>query len=399
MSSRSSRQMRERLTNSRVQRLKPGAGDYAVHDNAIEGLAIRIQPSGTKSWIFRRTLDGRLGRITLGRFPLMGVAEARAAAAVARFGGQAALPDIGGVRRRTPLFSDFAHEFMTKRAVHMWRPTTMRSRSVYLRHTLIPAFGDTPIGDITHQQVAAWFYEYGRKAPGGANMARWLLHAIFKAAVDWGHISDAAAIPTRGVKKHKRPKAGRPLTAKELKRFGDELAAYDRYAQPGVQAIKLILLTGCRASEILTLQWSDWQGDRLSVSGKTGKRVVFLGKEATGHLERIRDLRLRREQGGTSGYIFPSSADPSKPMKTVRAVWKSILADADIPTTLRLQDLRHTFASISVSNGESLQVTGLMLGHKRIGSTERYAHLDDKHIRAANQRISNAIERAVLSGC
>jgi len=165
---------------------------------------------------------------------------------------------------------------------------------------------------------------------------------------------------------------------------------------PSVQAIKLILLTGCRASEILSLRWTDWQGDRLAVCGKTGKRMVFLGAAAENHLGWILEMRRWRKKDNVSAYIFPSPRDPARRLMSITDMWKSVLRKAEISLNLRLQDLRHTFASVAISNGESMQVTGLMLGHRRLSTTERYAHLDDKHIRAANQRISDAIERAVM---
>ena len=64
-----------------------------------------------------------------------------------------------------------------------------------------------------------------------------------------------------------------------------------------------------------------------------------------------------------------------------------IVADA------RLHDLRHVHASHAVMNGESLHVSGHLLGHRRASTTNRYVHLDDATLSQAAERVAGAIQR------
>lgn len=100
---RNSRQV-ENLTDSRVRRLTPGDKERIIHDSAIPGLAIRVQPGGSKSWTFRRALNGQARRVTLGLFPAMNVRQARAAVASSVLEGRAAPADTLRLRAKGPLF-------------------------------------------------------------------------------------------------------------------------------------------------------------------------------------------------------------------------------------------------------------------------------------------------------
>ena len=134
-----------------------------------------------------------------------------------------------------------------------------------------PAASGLPLDRVTPARVTRWFDEYSRTAPGGANCALKLLRRILNHAVEYGYLKTN---PAGSVKRNPRPRLTRFLSREEIGRLHRVL---DRHA--GVQQadiIRLLLLTGCSKSEILTLRWQDVDGDTLNLAdGKTGPRQVL----------------------------------------------------------------------------------------------------------------------------
>ncbi len=203
--------------------------------------------------------------------------------------------------------------------------------------------------------------------------------------------------PARGVKLTPSNRRERFLSAEELGRLGEALDAAETPAEPApspeaaraaeaapsVAAIRLLILTGCRKSEIVTLQWRfiDWERALLRLpESKTGAKVVPIGGPA---LELLK--ALPREDGDV--YVFPS---PRQGVHLVglQKVWERVRKDAGL-LDVRLHDLRHSFASVAVSDGHSLYMVGKILGHKQARTTEIYAHLaQDPVMAVANQTAS-----------
>ena len=147
--------------------------------------------------------------------------------------------------------------------------------------------------------------------------------------------------------------------------------------------IRLLLLTGCRKGEIVHLRWSEVHRDALVLAdSKTGARKVPLNTQA----RRI----LERQARGGSPFVFPSPLDPSRPRSYALSLWHRVRRQADIED-VRLHDLRHTHASHAVMNGVPVPVVSRLLGHSSVRMTLRYAHLGDREIEAAAERIGEAI--------
>jgi integrase len=152
----------------------------------------------------------------------------------------------------------------------------------------------------------------------------------------------------------------------------------------GAKAILLILLTGCRRGEILNLKWKDVKEDRIALSeAKTGPRDVWLSDIAK---DLLRELRRRSQ----SPLVFPDPKDPCRPRKTL-SCWATLRELADLPKDIRIHDLRHTYASHAVLAGESLPITGALVGHKSLKSTARYTHLDPGQVLKAAEDVQKKI--------
>lgn len=89
-------------------------------------------------------------------------------------------------------------------------------------------------------------------------------------------------------------------------------------------------------------------------------------------------------------FLFPGDV-PGQSVVDLKRFWERVRVQADIPD-VRIRDLRHTFASLLVSGGASLEMIGRLLGHTQIGTTQRYAHLIDSPLRAGGNAVGEMLK-------
>ena len=371
---------RRRLTDANVAKLAPAAREYTVWDTRLAGLGVRVRPSGHRSFVYCLKGEGGARRITLGPAALMGVEEARAKCLEIETAPPGSRPERGAV----PTFADFCAG-PVKARLDILKPSTRKSAGWVLTGNLLPAFGPLPLDRIDSTGVHRWFDEYSQTAPGGANGALKLLRRILNHAVVCGYLDTN---PARGIKRNPRPTLTRFLSREEVLRLH---RALDRHADtPQADIVRLLLLTGCRKSEIVTMRWQDVDGDTLNLGdAKTGPRRVILNAPARAILE--------RQPRSESAWVFPSPLDPGRPLSGNLPLWYRVRREAGIED-VRLHDLRHTFASHAVLQGIPLPVVSRLLGHKRPSMTLRYAHVGDRETEAAAERIGVAISRVLAGG-
>ena len=373
---------RRRLTDANVARLAAKPREYTVWDTRHAGLGVRVRPSGHRSFVYLRKGEDGARRITLGPAALMGVEEARAKCLAIETGERS----DPAKRRPIVTFEDFVAG-PGRACIDRCKPSTQKIMRWLLRARLLPVFGPIPLHRITHADVNRWFDKYSRTAPGGANHALNVLLRILNHAIVCGYLDTN---PAHGIKRNPRPKLTRFLSREEIRRLH---GALDRYAsaKPSharqADIIRLLLLTGCRRGEIVTLRWQDVDGDTLNLGDtKTGPRRVFLNAPARAILERL-------PRAG-SAYVFPSPLDPGQPLSPHLPFWYLVRREAGIED-VRIHDLRHTVASHAVLQGVPLPVVSRLLGHKQPSMTLRYAHVGDRETEDAAERIGAAIARAL----
>ncbi len=382
---------RKRLTDAGIARLRAQAREYTLWDSQVAGLGVRVRPSGSRTFIYHRKTPGGVTKMSFGPALLRKVEEVRRACLAAASEALAAVETDERSRETAPLFRDFvAGPWKAARFDH-WKPSTQRSFAGILKRQLLPAFGARRLDHITRRTVLGWFEDYSRTAPAGANVALDLLGQICRHAIACGHI---AADPARGTARNPASRHTRFLAREEIARLHRVL---DRYAQgtasqaQQVDIVRLLLLTGCRKGEILRLRRDEVKDDRIELAdSKTGPRTVPLSAKARNILE-------RRMAEGDGPWVFPSVRDPSRHQHYGLRLWSAIRREAGIED-VRLHDLRHTVASQAVLNGVPLTVTARLLGHSDVRMTMRYAHVGDREVEAAAERIGQAIEAMMASG-
>ena len=378
-----------RLTDAAVRKLRPGNTEYIVRDNRIAGLGVRVRPSGHRSFVWHGTVNGRAVRTTIGSTALMTVKEARTACRALLDGSHPLCSEDPAGRAAVPLFRDFVMEdWLPARRGHCSQGWGERVDRM-IRTRLLPTFGALRLDRIGRPHVERWFDNMSRKTPGAANIALVVLRQIVSAAKVAGHVGND---PVAGVRPNPGKKMTRFLSAEEIARLHrtlDRLVEERPSRRPQADAIRLLLLTGCRKSEILTLRWSEVDGDVLRLAeAKTGPRTVWLSGAA--------QAVIARQPRTASAFVFPSPRNPARPQSRNLGLWYRVRREARIED-VRLHDLRHTVASQAVARGVPLPTVAKMLGHSQPTMTLRYAHVGDHEVEAAAERVGTIIA-AVISG-
>ena len=370
---------RRKLTDAAIARLRAREMEYTVWDDRAPGLGVRVRPTGGKSYVLLLRSGGRSRRVSLGPVSLRTVAEARRDC-LAR---QAAHdPDRESVpRRAVPRFREFVEGEWKDAHFARYKPSTKRTLRSLLASQLMPAFASLPLDRISPARVRRWFDAFSRTAPANANRGLEALRQIMNFAIACGY---ADTNPAVGIALNPRPKLTRFLSREEIARLYralDRQTGKDQRQQADI--VRLLLLTGCRRGEIVQLRWSELRDDTLMLEeSKTGPRSVPLNSQA----RRILD----RQPRNGSPFVFPAPHDPSRPRSPNLGLWYRVRKEAGIED-VRLHDLRHTHASHAVMNGVPVPVVSRLLGHSNVRMTLRYAHLGDREIERAAERVGKAI--------
>jgi integrase len=321
------------LSDLSARAARPADKEYAVPDNRLSGFALRVQSTGTKSWVLRLKIDGKAKRVTLGNTLTMSAEEARARAhqlLAAHAPLDIAL--LAADDRPAIKLNVLAQRFL-KAKREVWKPTTMKAVQIYLNSSILPALGEHAINRLSTSDIAEWFFTYSTTSPGGANQALSHLRSMLKFARETGVLPPDAPDPSKPIRRNTRRARERLLNAQQLAQLGAWLEAPPIRWLEIADAIRLILLTGCRSGEIARLKWDEVGTDRLGLSStKTGKRDVILSRPAIEILD-------RRRHGAKSAFVFPHPAGSTRPITPIDTAWRAIRTQVGLPEDIRLHDL------------------------------------------------------------
>ncbi len=376
-----------KLTKTLVEGATPRAQRYRLNDSLVPGLCLLVLPSGARTYYLRHRVDGQQRELKLGTPAEITPDQARAIAREALAQVRAGQDPTEERRRRreAPTIDALAARHLQ---AHASRKRSGRNDEILWRRHLLPAFARVRVAALTREQVREWHACHPQ--PATANRALEVLGVAMGLAEEWGW-RPAGSNPARGVKAHPERQRRRYASAEELVRLR---AALQRWEEAGplalrwrfAQLVRLLLLIGARLREVMNAQWSeiDWGRGVLRVPaerGKTGMSEVQLSDRA------LAVLRELEAAGGGSPWVI-QGADPGRPLVGYRKLWLALLEEAGV-ADLRVHDLRHTFASYTLSAGQPLGVVGQLLGHRSTQTTSRYAHLVDDAARAAVERVSD----------
>lgn len=379
-----------KLTKRNVEAIVPGEKDLYFWDDDLPGYGLRVKPSGVRSYIIQyRNQHGRSKRATLGRHGVLTQNEARKLAGL-KLGSVRHGKDPVAEAQRTkhaPTMIGLCERYMLEHATPHKKASSAAHDQGNINRWILDQIGQMNVEAVTRADIQK-LHHYMRRTPVAANRVFALLRKMFNLAEVWGLRPDGTN-PCRHVQKYKEYKREKFLGPDELARFGKALNAAEKTGgehPTNVAALRLLLFTGSRLSEVISFRWEQLDSDvgalRLPDS-KTGAKTIHLGQPA---LDIIAGLPK------VSDYILPAIRNSDLPLSkdTLESSWQRMRDRAKL-TGFRLHDLRHTFASWAVMSGQSLPITGALLGHVTSQTTQRYAHLSDTSLSQAACSISDTI--------
>jgi integrase len=400
--------MRQRLTEKTVRELATPEKNAKVyfddwtHKDGVKGLGVRVTANGARTFVYEyRPPGGDTRRYTIGKFPDWSVSAARKAAAELREDVRAGIdPQQAKSDDKTaPTVNDLIERY---RAEHLEkkRETSRRDDEDMIRLYIAPRLGKKKVADVTldhvealHRDITQGKCKGQRKpAPYRANRVVSLLSKMFNLAIDrWKMRDQAEGNPCRGVRKNPEEDRERFLEDEEIARLIKALTELDD--RQAANVIMLALLTGARRGEILKAKWSQFDLPK----GKWKKPASHTKQDRIHRVvlspESVVLLMAIREADPKAIYVFPSPKVHGAPRQDVKPQWERVRKTAGLDD-LRFHDLRHTYASLLISDGVSLNVIGRLLGHTQAQTTMRYAHLADEPLREATNRVGKRIREA-----
>lgn len=410
-----------KLTKATIVKLEPRASRYIAFDDVVSGFGVRVEPSGSRSFVleYRPSGQGRAAakrRLTLGNVDSLPLDAARKSAAdtLARIRLGA---DPMAERRQAKAeatMASVAADFMTQHVRAKLKPRSADEYGRLLDKLIVPMLGKMKLRDVKRRDVARLHGKLSLSGKTQANKAVAVISSMWEWAVLLDHVTTEAN-PARGIMRNREQGRERFLTDEELTRLGETLrlaettglpwrvnqggkstskhlakvdSRFTRVSPFATAAIRLLILTGARLREILHLKWEqiDFQrGMAFLADSKTGAKPLILSGAALQLLQ-----ALPREAGNP--HVIPGEGADAR--SDLKRPWGAIVRHAGL-NGLRIHDLRHSSASIMAGAGAPLQVIGKVLGHSQIATTQRYSHLSNDPVRQVADRLGAHVTAAM----
>ena len=377
-----------KITKRLIDATEASDKDTFLWDEELAGYGLKVTPAGRKVFVLQYRIGRRSRRMTLGTYGALTADQARSHA-------QAALRQIArgddpmterDFKRAEKATGELLDQFLQE---HGDAKLKARSSAEYRRlvETLVaPKLRRVPITEVGRSHVAQ-LHNGLAKTPYQANRLLAVLRKFFNWCEKNGFRPDHTN-PALHVEPFKERKRERFLSPVEIAHLGEVLAEIERGGEQSpfvVAAIRLLILTGARLNEILTLKW-DWiDFDNSCVrlpDSKTGAKTIYLSPPAKQVL-----ASLPRYEGNP--HVICGQKKGAC-LVNLQKPWDAIRTRAGLDN-VRIHDLRHSFASIAVASGMSLPMIGKLLGHSQPQTTARYAHLADDPMKLAADQIGKKI--------
>jgi integrase len=379
------------ISKRTVDSAQPSNRDVLLWDDELPGFGLKITPRGRKVYLVQYRLGGRKGRtrrVTIGVHGRITPDQARQEAK--RLLGLVATGVDPAEQRQQdkgqPTVETLLELFLSQHVATKLKDNTAASYRRLCRLHLPHRMRTMRAVDVDRRQVTRLHHDMGSK-PYAANALLAVLSKFFNWCEKHGYRPDGSN-PCRHVEKYKEQKRERFLSEEEMARLGEALtnAEENKTASPWtIAAIRLLVLTGARLSEILTLKWSYVDLSRGTIrlpDSKTGAKTIYLNAAAVEVLSNVPRLE-------NNLYVI-CGEKPGAHLVNLQKPWRRIRKAAGLDD-LRIHDLRHSFASVAAAGGMSLPMIGALLGHSQPATTARYAHLASDPLRAASESIGGRI--------
>lgn len=382
-----------KLTKRVVDQASANSKGTGLWDDELKGFGLRVWPSGRKVYIVKCRIKGRQRFITIGPHGPVTAEQARVRAfeilSEAK-GGRDPAKELDQARK-APTMKGLGERFLKEHVAVRCKPSTQAEYKRSVELFINPKIGTRKVTDIERQDITELHHGLSH-IPYQANRTLGVLSKMFGLAEAWGIRPDGSN-PCLHVKKYVEQKRARFLSPEEFAALGKALREVEQdgsETQAAVNAVRLLMLTGCRLGEIMTLKWDyvDLKARELRLpDSKTGAKIVHFGKTAADVLKGIEKLE-------DNPYVITGKKEGSR-LTDLQHPWRRIRAKAKLDD-VRIHDLRHSYASGALALGEGLPMIGKLLGHTQVQTTARYAHLANDPVKTAAGRVSDTIGAAML---
>jgi integrase len=381
-----------KLNKETVDAAEAGPARRYLWDNEIKGLGLRVEPTGAKSFVLvYRTTAGKQQWLTIGKLGKVTPAQARAEAK-RLLGDVVKGEDPQGERSAAraaltmgQLFDRFLRDHVTRKAKPL-KPRTAAEYRRIVEKQLRPALGRIKVAELVAADVERLHRAMGA-TERAANHALAVLSKCMTLAEKWGE-RPLNSNPCSRLERYPEPPRNRVLTPAERVRLGEVLQQAEldgSIPRAAINAVRLLALTGCRLSEILTLQWGHVDFERgllVLPDSKTGPAVRTLGS---------RTAMLLASLPRVSEWVIPAASDSTKPMPAASLwwCWKRLRARAGLDD-VHIHDLRHGVGTAAASTGAAAFAIRDLLGHADVRMTNRYVSRD-----AGLRTIADRVEQHI----
>lgn len=299
--------------------------------------------------------------------------------------------------RDIPTLRVFSERYLGEHAEPFKKPSSVAEDRALFRAHLLPEFGDTRLDRVDSAAVNR-FTQARKDKPVTANCCLALLSHIYTKATAWGVLPQGSN-PVRGVPRYREQHRTRFLNQDEIARLGIAIRELedegrqqpDHAVSPfALAALHLLMFTGMRPGEALALRWEDVDLQRGLLhlpDSKTGAKVVRLNPPSAELLSRLPRL-------GTDPRVFPPRRKGAVEAD-LESAWRRVRARAQLDGVRLYEAVRHTFSSIGAMTGASLYLVGGLLGHRKMTTTARYAHLAPGPLEALSADVAGQIAAAL----
>jgi integrase len=399
---------RVRLSEKVLREAVPAEGrDYQIFDDDIRGFAVCVYRGGGRAFTFDYRFAGRQRRMTFARWPEWSVTAARDRARELRRDvdlGRDPLAERDQIRA-APRVQDLIDRYIREHVSRLAELNAADQKSMMTK-LVAPHWGRKLVTEITKADVEKLLAKIAegrarphktkpnnrarklqppKPTPVRANRVGEALRKMFNLAIEWGMRADN---PANGFYRRIENPRERFLNKDEIDRLAAVLDADPDQRAAGV--IRICMLTGARVGEVrqarfeqFNLELGIWSKPASTTKQRKVHRVPI--SEDVAAIVRQRQLLVPKGRP----WLFPGDV-PGQPVKEIRRFWIRIQKAAQIED-VRIHDLRHTFASLLVSGGASLEMIGKLLGHTQMQTTQRYAHLLDAPLRAGLDAVASAV--------
>ncbi len=388
--------MKVKLIKSTVKTAKAKTKDYIIFDTELAGFGLKVTPTGRKIFIYQYRITGSKNtqRYTIGRYldqiiyngkpQRLTVNNARSIAEVLRGQTKSGInpnteKNKTGKHSVTEALDEFVSVYIRKKL----KPRTIKGYITNIENVIKPELKNKSLSDISRKDIIKIHSHY-ISTPFKANHVLAVLSKFF----NWCEANDYRednTNPCRHVEKHKTKGRERYLSDAENDRLTQVLKTAfleETESEHAIAAINLLRTTGARRNEILTMRWEWVDLDNKVINlpdSKTGRKQIYLSTTAIQIFKSI-------PKYFNNPYVIVGK-NQGEHLVNIQPQWNRLRTLAGLKD-VRIHDLRHTFASVAVTNGMSLHMVGSLLGHKQPQTTYRYAHLADEKMKSATEEIS-----------